>query len=77
MTQEQIEKAILLNKELSNIKEIKTAMQKERNRWWSFLTPDIKSRSDRGIAFPDRLYDKLEAIVEQSMTEIEKEIEEL
>lgn len=77
MTQEQIQKAISLNRELESLKKMAIAMKEERSYWWSFLTPNIKEKNARGIFLPDRLCCKFEAIVEQSIAEIEKEIEEL
>lgn len=75
---ETLEKVIKLKKELDKAIEILEVMNKERSRWWSFITPDTKSENDGyGLYLTDRLRKRFREIVEESIVELKKEIEEL
>lgn len=78
MKQETLEKAVKLKEELDRAIEIFKAMDKERTRWWSFITPDTKSDNDGyGLFLTDKLRKKFKESVEESIVELKKEIEAL
>ena len=78
MNQETLERAIKLKRELDMTIEMLEAMDKERLHWWSFVTPDTKSRNNGyGLYLTDRLRKRFREIVEESIVELKKEIEEL
>lgn len=78
MTREQLEKAILLNDELSRLKSMQNAMQEDKDKNWSFYTPiTINDFDAPGIVMPEKLCKKFAKAVDETIAEIEKEIEEL
>lgn len=63
--------------ELDRLEEIKRHINEEDDRWWSFLTPDIKSWNRDGLIMPKILRKEFTKAVDRSIEQLEKQIEEL
>ena len=68
------EKVVELMADLKSIEEIETAMTKEENHWWGFITPDTKRWDADGIRMPEILREEFVEAVKRAKDKINKEI---
>ena len=77
MDKKKAEEAKGLLMELASVQEIKDAMEKEKQNWWSFLTPNMKSWEEDGLMMPETLREEFTKAVDRSIEQLEKQIKEL
>lgn len=77
MDKKKAEQAKGLLYELEKVQDIKIIMEKEQDRWWSFLTPDTKSWERDGLCMPKVLREEFTKAVDRSIERLNKQIEEL
>lgn len=77
MDKKKAEEARDLLSELASVQDIKDAMEKEQENWWSFLSPGTKRWDEDGLRMPDTLREEFTKAVDRSIERLEKQIEEL
>lgn len=78
MEKEKAEKARLLLKQIEEMKDIKSAIKNESDHWWTFKSPNTsRENGGDGLYFPSTFRKFFADAVIDTMTELEKQLEEL
>ena len=78
MEKEKAEKARLLLKQIEEMKDIKSAIKNESDHWWAFKSPNTsRENGGDGLYFPSTFRKFFADAVIDTMTELEKQLEEL